>query len=111
LASSTDPTLRDRAQQLLQEAMPSSREALVADFQTVATMPADLARGRAVFEKSCATCHKLDGIGKDFGPNLAAVTDRSASTLLIALLDPNRAVEAKYRGYVVVTKNGQVLSG
>lgn len=111
LASSTDSDIRARAQQLLQQGMPSSRESIVADFQAVATMPADLARGRAIFEKSCATCHKLDGLGKDFGPNLATLTDRSPSTLLIALLDPNRAVEAKFRGYVVVTKNGQVLNG
>lgn len=36
---------------------------------TLMTEGADLAAGKALFEKNCTTCHKMDGSG-DIGPNL-----------------------------------------
>ena len=38
-------------------------------------------RGKAVFAKSCAACHKLDGVGQAVGPDLAGIaktSDRAA---------------------------------
>src|SRR5262249_53093692 len=37
--------------------------------------------------------------------------DKSPEGLLIAILDPNRAVEARYVNYVAQTKNGLTLTG
>ena len=71
----------------------------------------DAGRGREVFTKSCAACHRLGDLGQNVGPDLAALGDKSPSTLLIAILDPNRAVEAKYSGYLVETRDDQVLTG
>jgi putative heme-binding domain-containing protein len=42
---------------------------------------------------------------------LTALSDRSPAALLVAVLDPSRAVEEKYLGYVVVTSTGQQISG
>jgi putative heme-binding domain-containing protein len=42
---------------------------------------------------------------------LASLADRSAGTILIALLDPNRAVEQKYVEYFVATTDGRQLVG
>ncbi|MCA9008776.1 MAG: hypothetical protein KDB01_03470, partial [Planctomycetaceae bacterium] len=64
-----------------------------------------------VFEKRCGTCHKLQGIGKDVGADLAALKDRSTDALLTAVLDPNRAVESKFLVYTVATKDGLQYSG
>jgi putative heme-binding domain-containing protein len=44
-------------------------------------------------------------------PNLAALTDRSAKALLIAIMDPNQAVEDKYVDYIVVTNDGRTFRG
>ena len=111
LLASEDEAIRSRAKKLLDVEGNPSREALVAQFQPVIAMSSDAARGRDVFKESCASCHQLEEMGKEFGPDLTGLTDRTASTLLIAVLDPNRAVEAKYRGYSIVTTDGQVLSG
>ena len=45
------------------------------------------------------------------GPDLLALTDRSAETLLVSILDPNRAVEPRYVEYSAVTKNGHTFAG
>jgi putative heme-binding domain-containing protein len=68
-------------------------------------------RGTAIFEKKCAACHKLGAVGSDVGPNLAALTDRAPRSLLAAILDPSRAVEARYVSYLAVTTDGRSLTG
>ena len=44
-------------------------------------------------------------------PDLAALTDRSPEALLVAILDPNRAFEAKYADFTIQTTDGRVLNG
>ena len=55
--------------------------------------------------------HQLGGIGQQVGPDLASVGDKSPQGLLTAILDPNKAVEARYINYVATTKSGLTLSG
>src|SRR5690606_31425740 len=45
------------------------------------------------------------------GPDLAALTNRSPEALLIAVLDPNRAVEDKFVNYVAITNDGRQFTG
>ena len=45
------------------------------------------------------------------GPDLGALADKSIETLLVAILDPNRAVEARYVNYTAVTKDDREFSG
>ena len=71
----------------------------------------DASRGRIVFEKLCATCHRLGGVGQEFGPQLAALSDRSNRNLLTAIVDPDRAIEDRYRQYLALTEDGRVLNG
>ncbi len=49
--------------------------------------------------------------GVEVGPDLAALNDKSPESLLIAILDPNRAFEAKYASFAVATVDGRVLNG
>ena len=62
--------------------------------------------GAVVFEKRCGACHRLQNIGREVGADLAALKDRSIGALLTAILDPNRAVEAKFLSYTAVTTDG-----
>jgi len=111
LASSQNDAVRKRSAKLFGASLSSDRTALVAKYEPTVAVTGDAARGRKLFEKSCASCHKLGGVGNEFGPNLVALTDKSPQSLLTSILDPNRAVEAKYRGYNVVTNDGRVLTG
>src|SRR5262249_43472297 len=40
-----------------------------------------------------------------------SLADKSTEALLVAVLDPNRAVEARYVNYLAETKSGQTYSG
>lgn len=68
-------------------------------------------RGKAVFTRVCAVCHRLDGVGTSFGPDLGSLADRSRPYLATHILDPNRVVEPAYVLYVAVSTAGQTLSG
>ncbi len=59
----------------------------------------------------CATCHRIGDVGREVGPNLTALTDKSPAALLTALLDPNQAVETRYVSYLAETTNGRLLNG
>ncbi len=71
----------------------------------------DAVAGAAVFEKRCSSCHRLGDVGRDVGPSLASLTDRSTAALVTAVLDPNRAVEAKYLSYTLLTTSGKLQAG
>lgn len=71
----------------------------------------DVERGRAVFMKSCAGCHKVAGQGQKIGPELDGVGVRGLDRILEDTLDPNRAVDGAFRASLIKTKDGRVISG
>ena len=89
----------------------STRQQVVDRYASARELEADATRGREVFAKRCATCHKFDGQGHAVGPDLVALSDKSHAAMLAAILDPNRAVEDKYLDYAVATTEGQQFSG
>lgn len=74
-------------------------------------MKGDRAAGAVIFKKLCASCHRLGNEGVEVGPDLASLNDKSPEALLIAILDPNRAFEAKYAGFTIGTTDGRVVNG
>jgi len=102
--------IRKRAKQLFGEP-DAPAGAVLAQMQQVLELSGDVERGRAVFRKRCANCHRLEGAGHEVGPDLLSLRDRSAKTILTSLLDPNRAVEQKYLQYLALTEEGRALSG
>ncbi len=103
--------LRRRAEGVFEHFAVASRQQVVNAYASARTLPGDAGRGRQVFERTCASCHKLAGIGHEVGPDLAALTDTSTESLLIAILDPNREVDARYASYTAGLKDGRVLTG
>lgn len=101
-----DARLGERARKLFGGGWNADRARVVAQFSDCLTTPGSVERGRDVFKRRCAQCHRLEHVGFAVGPDLAALTDRSPATLLTAILDPNRAVEAKFLTYTAVTVDG-----
>ncbi len=71
----------------------------------------NVATGRELFSKRCAQCHKLGDLGHAVGPDLASLTDKSVAAIVTAVLDPNRAVEAKFLQFGALTTTGQTHAG
>jgi putative membrane-bound dehydrogenase-like protein len=69
------------------------------------------ARGRLVFQQSCASCHVLYGEGKAIGPDLTGSGRDNLDYLLENIVDPSAVVAKEFTMSVVTLKNGRVLTG
>jgi putative membrane-bound dehydrogenase-like protein len=103
--------IRERAAKLLAGGVDADRQKVVEAYRPALTRTGDRERGKQAFTKTCAACHKVGDVGKGLGPDLSALGDKSAEYLLINLLDPNRAVEAKYVAYTARTTNERTRIG
>ena len=72
---------------------------------------ADPAAGRAVFTKSCATCHKLFGEGSDGAPDLTGSQRANLDYLLENVLDPSAVVPREYQVTHFALADGRVVAG
>jgi len=70
-----------------------------------------LAGGKQLFDKQCATCHKLFGFGKEIGPDLTKSNRQDREYLLVSMVDPNAQIRKKYLNYIVVTNDGLIVTG
>ena len=100
-----------RAATLLAATQSGSRTEVLARYQGAANLIGDPARGGAVFATNCASCHALGGQGIAVGPDLAAFRTKGPQDFLLAILDPNAAVEPRFVNYQIETKDGRALSG
>tara|TARA_R110002111_G_scaffold144910_2_gene211235 strand:- start:36671 stop:41830 length:5160 start_codon:yes stop_codon:yes gene_type:complete len=111
LAGSRDAKIKDRVKQLLANSGSVDRRAVLKAHQNVLALEGVSGRGVPLFKKHCATCHKLDNVGVDIGPNLRSLTDRKPASLLTSILDPSASVDGKYVTYIAVTEDGLTFTG
>ena len=111
LLQSSDNSIRDRAAKILSEQINPNRQAIIDQYAHATQLKGDPARGKDVFLRACATCHRAGPDGNTVGPDLAAVGDKSPIGLLVAILDPNRAVEPRYQNYIADTSDGDTHTG
>jgi putative heme-binding domain-containing protein len=69
------------------------------------------ARGREVFQKACAGCHRMFGEGGALGPDLSGAERGDLDFLLTSLVDPSALIRGEYEGRTVALKDGRVLTG
>lgn len=106
----SDAPFREHARALITQA-PEERKKVIDRYQAALSQDADPIAGQAIFEKTCAKCHAIDGVGKDVGPDLATVRTRPAAFILNDILLPNQSIEPEYESYIVETNDGQTLEG
>jgi putative heme-binding domain-containing protein len=111
LLTHQNPEIREAARQLLAAQQSTSRDEIVTQYLPALRMKGDPLHGRELFERRCASCHQHEGLGQDLGPKLSGLVGKTADFYLTAILDPNRAAEAKYRGYAISTVDGLVYTG
>jgi len=71
----------------------------------------DLAKGRAVFAKTCGQCHQLYGVGGKVGPDITGSNRADLDYLLHNILDPNAEIPNDYRTWNLDTKDERSVSG
>ncbi len=72
---------------------------------------ANASRGRMLFEKTCASCHKLYGQGGKLGPDLTGSQRSNLNYLLGNIVDPSAEVAEKFQMSIIVLSSGRVISG
>ncbi|HEX3447199.1 MAG TPA: PVC-type heme-binding CxxCH protein, partial [Isosphaeraceae bacterium] len=102
--------LRSRAEAVFAH-QSQPRQAVVDAYRASLAMRGDKSAGATVFKKVCASCNRLGNEGVEVGPDLAALNDKSPEALLIAILDPSRAFEAKFASFSIATVDGRVMNG
>lgn len=110
LLTHKDARVRARAAKLL-AGDATSRAEVVTRYADVVGMKGDEAKGKAVFARACATCHRLDGAGHEVGPGLESLGSKSPAAVLVEILDPNRNVDPRYTEYAATTRAGKTVTG
>jgi len=71
----------------------------------------DLRAGRAIFQKNCANCHVLYGVGIKIGPDLTGSNRKNLDYLLENMVDPSASVGADFRTVIALLDDGRVING
>jgi len=112
LRNHKNAALRARAKKLLAGQVSADRRIILEDYQSVLDLKADAGRGKMVFKKNCATCHRLENEGVEVGPDLrSALRNKTKEGLLLDILDPSREVDPRFINYMVTTQGGRVFTG
>ena len=92
-----------------------TKAALLAKYKSLLAsapdQPADLSRGRAVFNRTCLACHKLYDSGGDVGPDLTGSDRANADYILENVLDPSAAVSRDYTLTNLAMTDGRLIAG
>jgi len=111
LQTFADEKIRGRAEKLFKGTKLSARKDVVAAYQKSLDFKGDANKGKDIFKKNCAACHRIEGVGEQIGAELGAIKDRGADFILLNVLDPNREVLPKFITYVATTDTGLSISG
>ncbi len=106
-----NPKVKVRAEKLFASAENSDRMKVYREFKKVLDLPADPSAGQAVFQKACASCHKLGDSGHAVGPDLSGLRNQPADALLLHIVVPNREVYPSYALYQAETNDGETHAG
>ncbi|WP_422930625.1 PVC-type heme-binding CxxCH protein [Singulisphaera sp. PoT] len=112
-----DKALSASLEKLWGAVRPTSQEkaTLIAKYKNLLTPDqlkgSDGSRGREVFNRSCAQCHKLFDAGGNVGPELTGSDRGNVDYLLENILDPSATVGRDFKLTLVSTNDGRLISG
>jgi putative membrane-bound dehydrogenase-like protein len=117
IQSSKDKQVQERLAKVWGQIKPASKEKaeLMAKYKGLLTpefvMAADLPKGRRVFAKNCASCHRLYDDGGDIGPALTGSQRHNLDYVLENVLDPSAVVAKEYQMVKIETLSGRTING
>jgi len=103
--------IQSRARHIFGNPATRSRAKVLERYKKALPRVGNAERGQVHFKTFCSACHKLGGIGRRVGPDLVSLKDISRESLLIAIIDPNRAVANKYKMYEFRLNDGRSIAG
>ena len=107
----SDPEVKKAAIELFKGSVAPDREAAVQKYRTALKLAGERKHGAEIFERSCAVCHQMQGVGAKVGPDLSGTGQQPRETLLVQILDPSRQVLPDFVSYTAQTKGGESYTG
>ncbi|NGO38230.1 c-type cytochrome [Limisphaera ngatamarikiensis] len=87
--------VNSRAQKLFGPPLETNRVERLLTLRTNLPAQGVPARGRLLFQQHCASCHRYQGLGTVFGPDLEAAAMRGRHYVLQRLLEPNQTISSR----------------
>jgi putative membrane-bound dehydrogenase-like protein len=105
--------VKDAAAQLF-PSPPSKDNKPLPPLAELITRKGDVANGRIVFHTTgtCATCHVVNGLGREVGPNLSEIGKKlTKQAMFESVLFPSAGVSHNYESWTVATSDGNIYTG
>ena len=115
-AKQNDLVIRDLFDSLLPEDKRIKRLGDAIRPAELLALKGDADRGSKLFLSSkqvqCRNCHKVNGQGKDVGPDLSGIGKKlDRAKLLESMLEPSKTIDPKFQTWLIETVSGKVLTG
>src|SRR6185503_14308039 len=68
-----EPIVMARAKMIFADKLSADREAVVTKFRAALNRDGDRKHGAELFERTCAACHQMQGVGAKVGPDLSGI--------------------------------------
>jgi putative membrane-bound dehydrogenase-like protein len=106
-----DAAIRARAQQLFGASLAGNRQVAFEEAKAALQLKPHAANGRAIFNRACAACHRLDREGAHVGPDLFGVRNQPKETILLHIVVPEHEIAPGFDAYLAEFKDGRTLLG
>ena len=107
--------VRDLFERFIPEDQRVQRLGTSFDHRLVLEKKGSPAKGRAIFFREslqCINCHRLDGKGRELGPDLSRIGEKyPLEQLLEHLTEPSRFIDPKFIAYEIETTDDESVSG
>ncbi|MBI5772493.1 MAG: c-type cytochrome [Verrucomicrobia bacterium] len=106
-----DKTVAAKAEELFKNLTGGDRMKVYQEYKSILALKGNSASGHAIFTKTCAQCHQLEGEGAKVGPDLTGIRNQPGEVLLLHILAPSYEIVAGFNAYEVETKDGRTATG
>jgi putative heme-binding domain-containing protein len=111
LSESPKSQIKELAIEVLPAMNKGAREDIVNQYKGALTLQGNVTRGAKVFTRNCSTCHLVNGVGHEVGPDLAALRSKDPEYWIKNILDPNAVVEPRFVNYSIELNDDRSLGG
>ena len=114
-AKHKNPFVRDLFLRYRNQPITAGKIGLTPNASEILALQGNAGRGRVLFRRAdllCLNCHKTEGQGRDFGPDLAGIGHRfNREQILDQILHPSKIIHPDYVLQNVELKKGDPLAG
>ena len=101
--------IRKQTNEIFSKSNSINKKLVYSKFKPSLSINGDYEKGKMHFLARCSTCHRLDDVGRDVGPNLKALSDKSRQSLFDAILNPSSSIEPQYLAYNIEHKGENIF--